>query len=51
MSLIAQKIGQIFGNSVRKKSIAYFQWFRSYNFFNEALQLRFFAKKMTDQKL
>jgi hypothetical protein len=52
MSLIAQKIGQIFGNSVEKIQLCiYFQWFRSYNFFNEALQLRFFAKKMTGQKL
>jgi hypothetical protein len=25
----------------------YFQWFRSYTFFNEALRPRFFAKKMT----
>jgi hypothetical protein len=31
----------------KKKTIIYFQWFRSYNFFNEALQSRFFAKKMT----
>jgi hypothetical protein len=30
-----------------KKLIIYFQWFRSYKFFNEALQPRFFAKKMT----
>jgi hypothetical protein len=43
--LIAQKIGQIFGHSVKKKIIIYLQWFRSYTFFNEALQHRFFAKK------
>jgi hypothetical protein len=33
-----------------KKSIIYFLWFRSYKFFNEALQPRFFAKKMTQVK-
>jgi hypothetical protein len=33
-----------------KKFIVFFQWFRSYTFFNEALQLRFFAKKKTGQK-
>jgi hypothetical protein len=47
MSLVAQKIGQIFRNSI-KKSIIYFQWFRS--FFNEALQPQFLAEKMTGQK-
>jgi hypothetical protein len=30
-----------------KKSIIYFRWFKSYKFVNEALQPRFFAKKMT----
>jgi hypothetical protein len=34
----------------KKKSMIYFQWFRSCTFFNEALQPRFFAKKMTGQK-
>jgi hypothetical protein len=42
-----EKIGQTFGNAIKKKSIIYFQQFRSYNFFNEALQPAFFAKKMT----
>jgi hypothetical protein len=28
-------------------TIIYFQWFRSYTFFNEALQPSFFAKNMT----
>jgi hypothetical protein len=46
MSLMAQKIGQTFGNA-KKKSIMYLQMLRSYTFFNEALQPRFFAKKMT----
>jgi hypothetical protein len=43
----AQKINPTFSNSIKKKSITYFQWFRSYRFFSEALQPRFFAKKMT----
>jgi hypothetical protein len=30
---------------VKKKSIIYFRWFKSYKFVNEALQPRFFAKK------
>jgi hypothetical protein len=44
ISLIAQKIGQTF-LGIKKK--IFFQWFRSYTLFNEALQSRFFAKKMT----
>jgi hypothetical protein len=46
-SLMAEKIGQVFRNSTKKKSIIYFPWFKSYKFVNEALQPRFFAKKMT----
>jgi hypothetical protein len=45
ISLIAQKIGQTFSGIQKKKKK--FQWFRSYTLFNEALQSRFFAKKMT----
>jgi hypothetical protein len=30
----------------KKNSINYFQWFRSYKFFYEALQPRVFAKKL-----
>jgi hypothetical protein len=45
-SLVSQKIGQIFRNLIKKKSIIYFKWFRSFTFFNEALQSRFFEKKM-----
>jgi hypothetical protein len=43
---MAEKIGQVFRNSTKKKTIIYFRWFKSYKF-NEALQSRFFAKKMT----
>jgi hypothetical protein len=42
---MAEKIGQVFRNSTKKKSIIYFRWFKSYKFVNEALQPRFFAKK------
>jgi hypothetical protein len=34
----------------KKKINDLFPWFRSCKFFNEALQPRFFAKKMTGQK-
>jgi hypothetical protein len=44
---MAEKICQVFRNSTKKKSIIYFRWFKSYEFVNEALQPRFFAKKMT----
>jgi hypothetical protein len=44
---MAEKIGQVFGFSIKKKSIIYFRWFKSYKFVNEGLQPRFFAKKMT----
>jgi hypothetical protein len=33
MSLMTQKIDQTFKNSIKKESIIYFQWFRSYKFF------------------
>jgi hypothetical protein len=51
MSLITQKMGQIFGHSVKKNQ----QLFISkslgvINFLNEGLQPRFFAEKMTGQK-
>jgi hypothetical protein len=51
MSLIAEKIGQIFEHAIKKS-----QLFISkssgvrYKFFNEALQPGFFAEKMTVQK-
>jgi hypothetical protein len=45
--VMAQKIDQTFSNLVKKKTIVYFQWFR--RFFNEALQPRFLARKMTDK--
>jgi hypothetical protein len=48
--LMAHKIDQTFSNLVKKKSIIYFQWFRTYRFFNEALQQRFFARKMRETK-
>jgi hypothetical protein len=42
---MARKIGQTFTNSIKKKTLIYFQWFRSYTFFNEALQHRFLGKR------
>jgi hypothetical protein len=46
ISLMAQKIGQVFSNSTKKKKII-FDGSRVIKFVNEALQPRFFAKKMT----
>jgi hypothetical protein len=42
-----RRSAKTFKNSTKKKTVLYFQWFRSYKFFNEALHPRFFAKKMT----
>jgi hypothetical protein len=48
MSLMAQKIGQIFENAIKKNQLFISNGSGvSYTFFNEALQPRFFAKKMT----
>jgi hypothetical protein len=42
-----EKIGQTFGNAIKKKSVICFQRFGSCDFFGEALQPAFFARKMT----
>jgi hypothetical protein len=47
MSLVAQKIGQTFRDPVKKNQLFISNSLGSYNFFNEAVQPRFFAKKMT----
>jgi hypothetical protein len=44
ISLLAQRSDKPLGIQF-KKSIIDFQWFRSYKFFNETLQPRFFTKK------
>jgi hypothetical protein len=45
MSIVAQKIGQTFRNSIKKNQLFIFNG--SGVFYNEALQPRFFAEKMT----
>jgi hypothetical protein len=47
MSLVAQKIGQTFRDPVKKNQLFISNSLGSYNFFNKAVQPRFFAKKMT----
>jgi hypothetical protein len=44
---MAEKTWPSLGIQLKKKTIIYFQWFKSYKFVNEVLQPRFFAKKMT----
>jgi hypothetical protein len=49
MSLIAQKIGQIFGNSVKKINYLHISNGSGVIIFLIKLQPRFFAKKMTEK--
>jgi hypothetical protein len=46
-SLMAQQIGQAFINSILKNQLFISNGSGVINFFNEALQFRFFTKKMT----
>jgi hypothetical protein len=45
MSLVAQKIGQTFRDSIKKKSLSFSNGSGVIHFFKEALQLRFFCEK------